>query len=424
MLSPEDLNFVFPLSRYNQPINELKSNFISVEVGAGYEFQKVIDDNINCRIMLNYQNFIGSIYSGSNWNLNGFSTNIGLNYKFHNYKNRASEPKEYLIINDSIRIQDTTFINRDITKDEFIELSKNPNNNYKIIKIDTIKTTKQNEDYTLNIFNIKEIGAYINYNIIEDDEVVLEGQLIIPNLDVKYKINDKLFEIYNYKVEKELIDYKVHTLKCENLNNNLLSFGNENIIKDTIFTYSPPILSFNYDIYSDNELKQNFIIIKSSDKSTEKSNELSNDVYYLDTLYLSNSKSNVDYKLNFTKFVFKKEKSKNINYFFEKTNANNSNKVKTNIDISKLDLEYKLVVIDKMNNRDESIYGALDFKFNNEKNKKSNQIELYSLDLNCFENSVKNKIFSNLEDLENKLNLENLKYNNLNQKSLYFKLKR
>lgn len=420
IVSPENLNFVFPLSRYNQPINELKSNFISLELGAGYEFEKVIDEQINCRIMLNYQNFIGSVYSGANWNISGFSANLGLNYKFHNYKNRISEPKDFLIINDTIRMQDTIFINSEITKDEFIELSKNLKSNYKIIKTDTIKTTKQNEDYTLNIYNIKEIGEYTNYTITEDVEIVLESKLIIPNLDVKYKVNDNLYEIYNDKIEKELIEYKLNTIKCENLNSNLLSYGNEVTIKDTIFTYSPLILNINYDIYSDNELNNIFIIIKSNDTLNNKSKK----IYYLDTLYLNNSKGIINYNINFEKFVYQNDKSNNTKFYYEDIKLNNSNKIKTNIDISKLELEYNLIVVDKNNNRDESINGELYFRFNNEKSKKSSQIELYSLDMNCFESSIKNNIFSDLKELENKLNIENVKYNNLNQKSLYFKLKK
>lgn len=407
---PENLNFVFPLSRYNQELNGLKNNFYSLELALSYDIKNIFPvKNINIRPTIGYQHFLGSIYQSEKWNLTGYNFSIGFNYTFQDIDlpNNYNNDKQ-LIISDTIIIRDTTFKEVKIDKTKYYNLNNLVDS--RIVSKDKTTSTKTNEDYILEISTIKENIEVINYTLLDDEKTNTDNNelnLVIPNLDIKYINNGNLTDTYFGKVDKELYDYTVINVHCEDLLNLKLienSSHQAEVIRDTIYTYNYPIFKFNLDVFSENEIKNSKLILNGYIENENKH-------IYSDTIKFKNKTEKVNYNIEMDKFL----NGENLNLLY--TNS----KFKTNTNLKDFTINYQLIIEDTNSNIDSTISGEILLNNTEDKPKKANRETIYKVSKTCFSNVGETKI----EESLNILNLIKLEFTPkfVNENDKYFRVK-
>ena len=376
---PENLNFVFPLSRYNQTLNGIKNNFYSIDLSLSYDIKDVFPiKNLNIRPAVGYQTFIGSIYSSEKWKISGLNLSLGFNYSINN-KSTDISPKDLkpLVISDTIIIKDTIYTDKIVDKNTFDNLLKAKDNdinakdinNITLYSRDTTYNSKSNLEYNLNIITIKETFENINYILDTTNNYNNNFELIIPNLAIKYLNNGILIDKYIGKVEKELFDYNLIQINCDDfLQNNLIEASNNHktIIRDTIYHFTYPTFNFNLDVFSENEIKQSYLILNGF---IEKETKL----IYSDTIYFANKTEISNYNINYDNFV-------NIN----KNNLHfHDNKFTTNYNLRDFTINYNLFIEDNNSVIDSTISGEIIMSNTEDKPKKANKLDLITIDSDC-----------------------------------------
>ncbi|MFY8161780.1 MAG: hypothetical protein ACOVNU_10660 [Candidatus Kapaibacteriota bacterium] len=396
---PENLNFVFPLSRYNQEINGLKNNFYSLEVSLSYDIKNVFPvNNISIRPSLGYQYFLGSIYKEEMWKITGFNFSLGFNYLLNDNNSSQNNDKN----NKPFAITDTVIIRDTIYKELKIDKSKLSNSNFSdfnnndeitLVSSDTTINSKSNLDYTLDIITIKETYELTNVTFKEEEKTNFE--LIIPNLDIKYVQNGNLIDKYSGKVEKELYDYTLVKVDCNDIRNNLINNkipeanpNLTNIIKDTIYTYNYPTFNFNLDIFSEEEIKQSKLILNGFIENETK-------LIYSDTITFLGKAGNTKYVLDINHFI--DVEKLNLNY--------NNSKFKTNTNLKDFTINYNLLIEDINANIDSTISGEILLNNIEDKPKKANKEALYIIPADCFNAVGENKDNRDFADSLKKINL-------------------